>query len=189
MTLRPSGVKVHLALGFIDMRKGIDGLAMLVQGVLRQDPFSGHLFVSRGRSHPAKFRGRSASRRLSRLRAAWQRHQPRRLLGTWSTQILQRASSHQLADRRRNFTLRYGALCDRSLHPQADSDQTTRRAQTTVIAARYNAEGVMPLHASCPASKSSSKRKCFTLRPRRRTSFRASTPILICLSTKFAVTI
>ena len=26
-----------------------DGLAMLVQGVLRQDPFSGHLFVFRGR--------------------------------------------------------------------------------------------------------------------------------------------
>jgi hypothetical protein len=31
------------------MRKGIDGLAMLVQGVLRQDPFSGHLFGFRGR--------------------------------------------------------------------------------------------------------------------------------------------
>jgi transposase len=31
------------------MRKGINGLAMLVQGVLRQDPFSGHLFVFRGR--------------------------------------------------------------------------------------------------------------------------------------------
>ena len=30
MTLLPSGVKVHLALGFTDMRKGIDGLAMLV---------------------------------------------------------------------------------------------------------------------------------------------------------------
>ena len=41
MTLLPRGVKVHLAFGFIDMRKGIDGLAMLVQGVLRQDPFSG----------------------------------------------------------------------------------------------------------------------------------------------------
>jgi hypothetical protein len=27
------------------MRKGIDGVAMLVQGVLRQDPFSGHLFL------------------------------------------------------------------------------------------------------------------------------------------------
>ncbi len=44
-------------------------------------------------------------------------------------------------------------------------------------------------YVSCPASKSSSKRKCFTLRPRRRTSFKASIPILICLSTKFAVTV
>jgi hypothetical protein len=32
-TLLPPNVKVHLALGYIDMRKGIDGLAMLVQGV------------------------------------------------------------------------------------------------------------------------------------------------------------
>jgi transposase len=38
-----------LALGYTDMRKGIDGLAMLVQAVLHQDPFSGHLFVFRGR--------------------------------------------------------------------------------------------------------------------------------------------
>jgi len=45
--LLPAGVKVHLALSYIDMRKGIDGLAMLVQDVLRQDPFSGHLFMLR----------------------------------------------------------------------------------------------------------------------------------------------
>ena len=31
------------------MRKGLDGLAMLVQGVLKQDAFSGHLFLFRGR--------------------------------------------------------------------------------------------------------------------------------------------
>ena len=49
MTLLPPGVKVHLAFGYTDMRKGIDGLAMLVQGLLRQDPFSGHLFLFRGR--------------------------------------------------------------------------------------------------------------------------------------------
>ena len=49
MTLLPRGMKVHLALGYTDMRKGIDGLAMLVQAVLHQDPFSGHLFVFRGR--------------------------------------------------------------------------------------------------------------------------------------------
>lgn len=29
-SMLPPNVKVHLALGFIDMRKGIDGLAMLV---------------------------------------------------------------------------------------------------------------------------------------------------------------
>jgi transposase len=54
MTLLPAGVKVHLAFGYIDMRKGINGLAMLVQGVLRQDPFSGHLFVFRGRPTSSK---------------------------------------------------------------------------------------------------------------------------------------
>jgi transposase len=48
MILLPSGVRVHIACGPTDMRKGLDGLAMLVQGVLRQDPFSGHLFVFRG---------------------------------------------------------------------------------------------------------------------------------------------
>jgi len=49
MILQPSGVRVHLALGFTDMRKGMDGLAMLVQDALRRDPFNGHLFAFRGR--------------------------------------------------------------------------------------------------------------------------------------------
>ena len=43
-------MKVHVALGITDMRKGLDGLAMLVQGTLQQDPFSGHLFAFRGRN-------------------------------------------------------------------------------------------------------------------------------------------
>ncbi|KCZ53268.1 IS66 family insertion sequence element accessory protein TnpB, partial [Hyphomonas chukchiensis] len=41
MMIVPAGVKVHLALGYTDMRKGIDGLTMLVQDVLKKDPFSG----------------------------------------------------------------------------------------------------------------------------------------------------
>jgi transposase len=45
----PAGVRVFLALGPTDMRKGFDGLAMLVQDVLQQNPFSGHLFVFQGR--------------------------------------------------------------------------------------------------------------------------------------------
>ena len=49
MTLLPPGTKVHLAFGYIDMRKGMDSLSVLVQEVLQQDPFTGHLFVFRGR--------------------------------------------------------------------------------------------------------------------------------------------
>ncbi|MDA0651877.1 MAG: IS66 family insertion sequence element accessory protein TnpB [Proteobacteria bacterium] len=49
MMLVPAGVKVHIALGITDIRKGLDGLALLVQEVLRQDPFSGHLSAFRGR--------------------------------------------------------------------------------------------------------------------------------------------
>ena len=44
----PAGTRVHLAVGKTDMRKGIDSLAMMVQSVLEQDPFSGHLFAFRG---------------------------------------------------------------------------------------------------------------------------------------------
>ena len=77
MTLLPPGVKVHLALGYIDMRKGIDGLAMLVQGVLRQDPFSGHLFVFRGRKgQPHQDRVLGRDRALSLHQAARARRLP-----------------------------------------------------------------------------------------------------------------
>jgi transposase len=40
---------VFLACGVTDMRRGFDGLAALVQGVMDQDPFSGALFCFRGR--------------------------------------------------------------------------------------------------------------------------------------------
>jgi transposase len=45
----PLGVKIYLACGRTDMRKGMDGLALQVQAVLQQDPFSGHVFCFRGR--------------------------------------------------------------------------------------------------------------------------------------------
>jgi len=49
MTLLPSGARVWLATGHTDMRKGFDGLALIVQETLKRDPHSGHLFVFRGR--------------------------------------------------------------------------------------------------------------------------------------------
>jgi transposase len=45
----PAGVKVWLAAGATDMRNGFDGLAALVQTQLAEDPFSGQLFVFRGK--------------------------------------------------------------------------------------------------------------------------------------------
>ena len=38
MIVAPAGVKVHLALGHTDMRKGLDGLATLIQEHLKKDP-------------------------------------------------------------------------------------------------------------------------------------------------------
>ena len=49
MIVLPSGARVWLACGYTDMRKGMDGLAMLAQQVLAEDPFGGALFAFRGK--------------------------------------------------------------------------------------------------------------------------------------------
>jgi len=43
--LNLSGKRVFLACGRTDMRKSIDGLAMIVEGNFKLDPFDGALFV------------------------------------------------------------------------------------------------------------------------------------------------
>ena len=45
----PANTRVWLATGVTDMRKGFAALAAQAEGVLKQDPFSGHMFVFRGR--------------------------------------------------------------------------------------------------------------------------------------------
>ncbi len=45
----PSGVRIWLCAAPTDMRCGVDGLAALVQGKLQANPFSGQLFIFRGR--------------------------------------------------------------------------------------------------------------------------------------------
>lgn len=49
MIAPPPGVHVWLACGVTDMRKGFDGLTSLAQQQLGKDPFSGQLFIFRGR--------------------------------------------------------------------------------------------------------------------------------------------
>lgn len=45
----PSNTRVWLAAGVTDMRKGFAGLSAQAESVLQEDPYSGHLFVFRGR--------------------------------------------------------------------------------------------------------------------------------------------
>lgn len=45
----PSGVKVWLATGTTDMRRGMNGLSLQVQQALQRDPHAGDVYVFRGR--------------------------------------------------------------------------------------------------------------------------------------------
>jgi len=45
----PLGTRVWIGAGVTDMRKGMDGLASLVQTALGERPFSGDVFVFRGK--------------------------------------------------------------------------------------------------------------------------------------------
>jgi transposase len=44
-----SGTQIWIAAGVTDLRRGFDGLSAQVQTVLEQQPFSGHVFIFRGR--------------------------------------------------------------------------------------------------------------------------------------------
>ena len=44
-----SNQQVYLVTGYTDLRRSIDGLAMIIQGQLRLDPFSSALFLFCGR--------------------------------------------------------------------------------------------------------------------------------------------
>jgi len=49
MITPPPKTQIWIAAGVTDLRRGFDGLSALVQGKLEQSPFSGHVFVFRGR--------------------------------------------------------------------------------------------------------------------------------------------
>jgi transposase len=45
----PGGVRVWIATGHTDMRRGMQGLALTVQESLKRDPHAGDLYIFRGR--------------------------------------------------------------------------------------------------------------------------------------------
>ena len=44
-----TGTRIWIAAGFTDLRRGFQGLSSLVETVLEQQPYSGHVFVFRGK--------------------------------------------------------------------------------------------------------------------------------------------
>jgi len=50
MIYLPPDTRIYLAIEPINMRKSFEGLAILVQEVIQQNPLSGHLFVFRNKS-------------------------------------------------------------------------------------------------------------------------------------------
>ena len=74
----PSGVQVWLASGHTDMRKGFDGLALLVQETLKRNPHNSYLFVFRGRVPWHDGQGMCLfAKRLERGRFVWPFSVPR----------------------------------------------------------------------------------------------------------------
>jgi transposase len=45
----PAGTQVWIVAGLTDLRRGFTGLSGMVQTALERDPYSGHVFVFRGR--------------------------------------------------------------------------------------------------------------------------------------------
>ena len=45
----PSGTHIWIAAGITDLRRGFTGLSAVAQTVLEKEPYSGHVFVFRGR--------------------------------------------------------------------------------------------------------------------------------------------
>lgn len=45
----PNGARIWIVSGFTDLRKGFEGLSTLVQTALSANPFSGELYIFRGR--------------------------------------------------------------------------------------------------------------------------------------------
>lgn len=75
----PSGVRVWIATGHTDMRRGMRSLALTVQESLKRDPHAGDLYIFRGSSR------RSGQDTLAR----WAGHVALRQLRAFILQLLQ----------------------------------------------------------------------------------------------------
>ncbi|AOK46125.1 isocitrate lyase [Burkholderia sp. MSMB617WGS] len=100
----PAGTRIWIAAGVTDMRCGFNGLAAKVRTALAENPFSGHIFVFRGRRGDlvkalwwTEDGMRLLAKRLERGRFIW----PRATGGTVSLSQAQLSMPLEGIDRRR----------------------------------------------------------------------------------------
>ena len=99
----PGNVRVWLATGHTDMRRGFPSLARLVQEGLKRDPRIGHLYVFRGR-------------RGDPIKIIWHDDQGARLFTVGA-----RPLSVAIADRRRSHDRRCAIVLPSARHRLADA--------------------------------------------------------------------
>jgi transposase len=112
----PPSTRIFLACGATDMRKGFDGLAVLVQQVLQQSPHSGALFAFRGkRGDLVKllwYDGQGLclfSKRMDRGRFVWPSTATGSVVMT-AAQLFNAPRRHRLATPRTHFRAVSGGL-------------------------------------------------------------------------------
>lgn len=49
MSMLPAGTRIRIVAGVTDMRNGFNGIASKVKNALKVNPFSGQVFIFRGR--------------------------------------------------------------------------------------------------------------------------------------------
>ena len=116
----PSQTKIWLCAGVTDMRKGFAGLSSLAEKVLGQDPYSGHLFIFRGRRGDLIkmiwYDGQGSclfSKRLEHGRFVWPSSKEGKLILS-SAQLAMQV--HPFLRQRPDISLRHYRKHDRKLH-------------------------------------------------------------------------
>lgn len=114
--------RIWIGAGVTDMRRGFQCLAAQVQTALEQQPYSGHIFIFRGRRRDMVkllwFDGDGLclfQKRLERGRIVWRKDPRSRMLGAYAAQVPRHLRRHRVIDRVRGRPAHRLALCRRKV--------------------------------------------------------------------------
>ena len=135
----PSNARIWLAAGVTDMRRGFNTLAAQAEKTLEQDPYSGHLFVFRGRRGDLlkiiwwDQQGACLfSKRLEKGRFVWPAAKDGKICLSASqlTMLLEGAASHRSSKPQRSTASSPSPI---SRPPSKPSPPAIRKAKSTIL--------------------------------------------------------